>query len=225
MLSRGHLFEATPLCPMAGIDAFLMTVVVAVWWSNHTCLVKLRHALSRRIMFVSPIAMRSKAHGDHRANMTLLPCSYVVAVAWCCGLVYMTTCKWWRRCKARQALYLCIELPDVLPISVVPSVIQCLRHNSAPYVAYYLKAFALLVDSFLVNAHCEVSTGPQNHPCVPRVPRGSHIAVVDHVGVLMAYDVEHYVGSGPLAPFANVPTEHHHSALHDCHACPCPSLL
>ena len=81
MLSQGHLFEATPPCPVVEVNALWMTVVVAAWWSNHTCLVKLGHALSRWIMFVSPIAMRSKAHGDHRADMTLLPCGYVVVVA------------------------------------------------------------------------------------------------------------------------------------------------
>lgn len=38
------------------------------------------------------------------------------------------------------------------------------------------------------------------------------IAAVDHASVLVASDAEHYVGVGPLAPFANVPSEHHHQA-------------
>ena len=135
-------------------------------------------------------------------------------VWWCCGLVYMTTCKWWQGSMACQALYLCFELPDLLPINVVPSVAQCLRCNSGLNVAYYLKAFALLGDSFLVNAPCGVLAGPRNFPCVPRVPHGSCIAIVDHVGMLMAFDVEHYTGLGPSAPFANVPSEHHLLALH-----------
>ena len=115
---------------------------------------------------------------------------------------------------ACQALCLCFELPNLLPISVVPSVAQCLRCNLGPNVAYYLKAFAFLGDYFLVNAPCGVSAGPRNCPCVPRVPHGSRIAIVDHVGVLMASNVEHYTGLGPSAPFANVPSEHHLLALH-----------
>ena len=115
---------------------------------------------------------------------------------------------------ACQALCLCFELPNLLPISVVPSVAQCLRCNLGPNVAYYLKAFAFLGDYFLVNAPCGVSAGPRNCPCVPRVPHGSCIAIVDHVGVLMASNVEHYTGLGPSAPFANVPSEHHLLALH-----------
>ena len=52
----------------------------------------------------------------------------------------------------------------------------------------------------------------------------SRVVDVDHVGVLVASDAEHHMGLGPLAPFANVPSEHHHSALHDRCACPRCSL-
>lgn len=33
--------------------------------------------------------------------------------------------------------------------------------------------------------------------------------------MLVASDAEHHVGLGPLAPFANVPSEHHRFAPHD----------
>ncbi|KAF3972045.1 hypothetical protein CMV_004417 [Castanea mollissima] len=45
----------------------------------------------------------------------------------------------------------------------------------------------------------------------------------DQEGLLVASDAEHYVGLGPLAPFANVLSERHHSASHDRRAHPCPS--
>ena len=56
------------------------------------------------------------------------------------------------------------------------------------------------------------------------MPRGLRVADVDHAGVLVASDAENHVGLGPLAPFANVPSEHHRSAPHDRRARPCPSL-
>ena len=70
------------------------------------------------------------------------------------------------------------------------------------------------------------SVGPRNRPHVTRVPRGLHVATMDHVGMLVALDAKHYVGLGPLAPFANIPSEHHHStptqiAAPVC-ALPCP---
>ena len=56
------------------------------------------------------------------------------------------------------------------------------------------------------------------------MPRGLRVADVDHVDVLVASDAENHVGLGPLAPFANVPSERHRSAPHDRRARPCPSL-
>ena len=52
----------------------------------------------------------------------------------------------------------------------------------------------------------------------------SRIVDVDHVGVLVASNAERHMGLGPLAPFANVPSEHHHSAPHDHYARPRHSL-
>lgn len=49
------------------------------------------------------------------------------------------------------------------------------------------------------------------------------VAAVDRAGVLVASDAEHYVGLGPLAPFANVPSERHRSAPHDRRARSRPS--
>ena len=46
---------------------------------------------------------------------------------------------------------------------------------------------------------------------------------MDHAGMLVASDVEHYMGLGPLALFANIPSERHRSAPHDHHARPRPS--
>ena len=70
------------------------------------------------------------------------------------------------------------------------------------------------------------SVGPRNRPHVTRVPRGLRVATMDHVGVLVALDAKHYVGLGPLAPFANIPSEHHHSTLTQIAApvcaLPCP---
>uniref|UniRef100_A0A7N2N824 Uncharacterized protein n=1 Tax=Quercus lobata TaxID=97700 RepID=A0A7N2N824_QUELO len=76
------------------------------------------------------------------------------------------------------------------------------------------KALVPLVDSFLVGASRRASARPRSRPHVPRVPRGLHIAVVNHVGVVMALDAEHHVGLGPLAPFANIPSKRHRSAPH-----------
>ena len=42
--------------------------------------------------------------------------------------------------------------------------------------------------------------------------------------MLVASDAKHHVGLGPLAPFVNVPSEHHHSAPHNHRACLRPSL-
>ena len=53
--------------------------------------------------------------------------------------------------------------------------------------------------------------GPRNRPHVTRVPHGLRVATMDHVGVLVALDAKRYMGLGPLAPFANIPSEHHHS--------------
>ena len=50
-----------------------------------------------------------------------------------------------------------------------------------------------------------------------------YVAAVDHAGMLVASDIEHYVGLGPLAPFANVPSERHRSAPHNHRARPRPS--
>ena len=52
----------------------------------------------------------------------------------------------------------------------------------------------------------------------------SRIVDVDHVGVLVASNAKRHMGLGPLAPFANVPSEHHHSAPHDHYARPRHSL-
>ena len=51
-----------------------------------------------------------------------------------------------------------------------------------------------------------------------------HVIDVDHVGVLVASDAKHHMGLGPLAPFANIPSEHHHSAPYDRCARPRRSL-
>ena len=81
-----------------------------------------------------------------------------------------------------------------------------------------------LVDLFLVDAPRGASTGPRSRHRVPHVPRGLCIADVDHVGMLVASGAENHLGLGPLAPSANVPSEHHCSASHDRHARPRPSL-
>ncbi|KAF3969136.1 hypothetical protein CMV_007048 [Castanea mollissima] len=96
-----------------------------------------------------------------------------------------------------------IELSGVLPISAVSSVARRLERNSGPCVAYL----------------------PRRHsrPRVPRVPC-LLIVDVDYAGMLVALDAEHYVGLGPLAPFANIPSERYCSAPHDRRAHPCPSL-
>ena len=70
---------------------------------------------------------------------------------------------------------------------------------------------------------CKINL-PHFRPRVPRVPRGLRVAIVDHVGVLVASDAEHHVGLGPSAPFANVPSECHCCAPHDHRARPRPSL-
>lgn len=85
------------------------------------------------------------------------------------------------------------------------------------------KALVPLVDSFLVDAPRGASAGPRSRPRVPRVPRGLRVADVDRAGVLVASDAERHVGLGPLAPFANVPSERLRSAPHDRRARPCPS--
>ena len=56
------------------------------------------------------------------------------------------------------------------------------------------------------------------------MPRGLCVAAVDHMGVLVAFDAKHYMGLRPLAPFANVPSEHHSFAPHDCYTRLCPFL-
>ena len=68
------------------------------------------------------------------------------------------------------------------------------------------------------------SAGPRSYLHVPREPHGLRIAAMDHVGVLVALDAKHYVGLGPLAPFANIPSEHHHSTPHNRRAYLRPSL-
>ena len=70
----------------------------------------------------------------------------------------------------------------------------------------------------------KASVGPQSYSHVPRMPHGLHVAAVDHVGVLVASNAKHYVGLGPLASFANVPSEHHHFTPHNRRTCLRPSL-
>ena len=115
-----------------------------------------------------------------------------------------------------------IELSGVLPINIVSSVAWTQFGSLCCIPAS--KALVPLVDSFLVGAPRGASAGPRSRPRVPRVPRGLRVADVDHAGVLVASDAENHVGLGPLAPFANVPSERHRSAPHDRRARPCPSL-
>ena len=143
-------------------------------------------------------------------------------VWWCYGLVYVIACEWWQGCITWQAPCSCIELFGVLLISIVPSVTQT-QFGSLCYIPAS-KALVPLVDSFLVDAPRRASAGPRSRPRVPRVPRGLRVADMDHVGVLVALDAKHHVGLGPLAPFANVPSERHRSAPHDRRARSCPSL-
>jgi len=128
-------------------------------------------------------------------------------VWWCCGLVYVIACEWWQGCMAWQAPCSRIELSGVLPINVVSSVAWTQLGSLCCIPAS--KALVPLVDSFLVGAPRGASAGPRSRPRVPRVPRGLRVADVDHAGVLVASDAENHVGLGPLAPFANVPSEHH----------------
>ena len=104
---------------------------------------------------------------------------------------------------------------------------RCFERRSdairVPVLHTYLEG-TRLVDLLPVDASHKASTGPQSHPHVPRVPHGLYFADVDHVSVLMASHAENHVGLGPLAPFANVPSERHRSAPHDRCAHSCPSL-
>nr|POE44920.1 hypothetical protein CFP56_75398 [Quercus suber] len=143
-------------------------------------------------------------------------------VWWCCGLAYVIACELWQGCMAWQALCSCIELSGVLPISFVSSVAR--MQFGSLFCIPALKALVPLVDSFLVDALRGTSAGPRSRPRVPCVPRGLRVADVDHEGVLVASDAEHHVGSGLPAPFANVPSERHHSAPHDLRARLRPSL-
>nr|POE66937.1 hypothetical protein CFP56_49516 [Quercus suber] len=153
----------------------------------------------------------------------------------CLGLGYLSM-------EISLALAVCLSL-GCLPMGLALAFITALRSaDSVPLNASSCKAglaaccyrvqlvvlrssaLVLLADSFLVEAPHGVSIEPRSHPYAPRVPRGLRINDVDHMGVLVAFNAKHYVGLGPLAPFANVPSEHHSSASHDCCACLCPSL-
>uniref|UniRef100_A0A7N2N823 Uncharacterized protein n=1 Tax=Quercus lobata TaxID=97700 RepID=A0A7N2N823_QUELO len=148
----------------------------------------------------------------HPCRHVALWCVIVGCVWWCCGLMYVIACKWWQGSMAWQAPCSLIELSGMLPISVVPSV--TLTQFGSLCCIPASKALVPLVDSFLVGASRRASARPRSRPHVPRVPRGLHIAVVNHVGVVMALDAEHHVGLGPLAPFANIPSKRHRSAPH-----------
>ena len=123
---------------------------------------------------------------------------------------------------AWQALCSRIKLSGMLPISVVSSV-AWMQFESLCCIPTS-KALVPLVDLLPVDASHKASTRPRSHPHIPRVPHGLCFADVDHVSVLMASHAENHVGLGPLAPFANVPSERHRSAPHDRCAHSCPSL-
>ena len=87
-----------------------------------------------------------------------------------------------------------------------------------------LLALIPLVDSLLVDVPHVMSVGPQSCLYVPRKPHSVCVAAMNHMGMLVALNAEHYLGLGPLAPFANVPSERHCSVPHDHLVRPCPSL-
>nr|POE60397.1 hypothetical protein CFP56_33318 [Quercus suber] len=137
------------------------------------------------------------------------PCK--LGIAWAC--FHKANGVSFTHCCAKQVL----RLPSGLCVTTTH---PC-RHAVSLCCIPASKALVPLVDSFLVDAPYRASAGPRSHPRVQRVSRGLRVANVDHVGMLMALDTK----CVPLAPFANVPSEHHCSVLHDCHASLCPSFL